>query len=109
MYHSRIQSEEVTALFEAILTLDSIEDCYRFFDDVCTIGEVQAMAQRLEVAKLLSAKVTYSAIVERTKASSATISRVNKCLLYGAEGYTTALARLQKAGKAAPVSTVPEE
>ena len=96
MYHSRIESSEVTALFEAILTLRSIEDCYRFFDDVCTIGEVQAMAQRLEVAKLLSAGVTYASIVERTKASSATISRVNKCLLYGAEGYVTVLGRLRE-------------
>ena len=71
------------------------EDCYRFFEDICTINEIHAIAQRLQVAKLLSKKKTYSEIEEVTKASTATISRINKCLLYGADGYKYVLDRLE--------------
>ncbi len=74
-------------LFEAILQLKDIGDCRKFFEDVCTISELQAISQRLEVAKLLSIGKNYQDISQKTGASTATISRVNKCLNYGAGGY----------------------
>lgn len=93
-YQSKIKSKETDDLFRAILTLQTEEECYRFFEDLCTIKELQSIAQRLQVAKLLREKKTYNEIEEITKASTATISRINKCLLYGADGYTTILSRL---------------
>jgi len=81
-------------LFAAILTLKTIEECYQFFEDICTIGEIKAMAQRLEVARMLSSGSIYDEIVAKTGASTATISRVKRCLYYGADGYKTVLARL---------------
>lgn len=81
-------------LFEAILTLESKEECYRFFEDICTINEMQSIAQRLYIAKLLHEDKTYLEIEELTKASTATISRINKCLKYGADGYQTVLNRM---------------
>lgn len=95
-YHSKLESEEITGLFEAILTLENIEECYRFFEDVCTINELQALAQRLEVAKMLDRKRTYIEIADKTGASTATISRVNRCLHYGADGYNLVLNRLKE-------------
>ncbi len=95
MYESKSKNPETDHLFEAILELQSVEECYRFFDDLCTIREVAAMAQRLEVAKMLRQKVTFNAIAEKTGASTATIARVNKCLVYGADGYKTILERLE--------------
>ena len=95
-YSSKFGSKEIDALFEAVLVLEDREDCYRFFEDLCTINEIQAMAQRLEVAKLLKEKKTYTEIEQKTKASTATISRINKCLNYGAEGYKRILERLDK-------------
>jgi TrpR-related protein YerC/YecD len=83
-------------LFQAILALQTEEECYQFFEDVCTIGEIKAMAQRLEVARLLKAGVIYDDIVATTGASTATISRVKRCLFYGADGYKTVLARLDE-------------
>lgn len=94
-YHSKFKCEEIDELFKAILLLENEEDCYRFFEDICTINEIKAIAQRLQVAKLLSQKKTYSEIEELTKASTATISRINKCLVYGAEGYQRLLARME--------------
>lgn len=91
MYESRIKSEQADLLMKAILKLESVEDAYRFFEDVCTIAEVRSIAQRLEVATLLREHVTYQEIARQTGASSATISRVNRALLYGAEGYTRVL------------------
>jgi len=91
MYESRIRSEQADLLMEAILQLKSTEDAYRFFEDICTIAEVRSMAQRLEVAKLLRDRVTYQEIARQTGASSATISRVNRALLYGADGYSRVL------------------
>ena len=82
-------------LFSAILKLSTIEECYNFFDDLCTIKEVQDMAQRLEVAKMLNENVSYIKISEKTGASTATISRVNKCLVYGSDGYKLALEKLE--------------
>ncbi|MBQ9179899.1 MAG: TrpR-like protein YerC/YecD [Firmicutes bacterium] len=96
-YKSKFKSKEIEGLFEAILTLKNEEDCYRFFEDVCTVNEIRAIAQRLQVAKLLNEKKTYTEIENETKASTATISRINKCLLYGADGYKLVLERL--AGK----------
>ncbi|MBQ2866868.1 MAG: TrpR-like protein YerC/YecD [Firmicutes bacterium] len=93
-YQSKFQNKEVDDLFQAILALENEEECYRFFEDICTIKELQSIAQRLQVAKLLREKKTYSDIEEITKASTATISRINKCLNYGSDGYKLILDRL---------------
>lgn len=95
MYNSKLRNKDTDKLFEAILSLKNIDECYRFFEDVCTVGEISAMTQRIIVAKLLSEKETFSSIADKTGASSATISRVNKCLLYGAEGYKMVLERIK--------------
>ena len=95
-YESKLKREDVDELFKAILSLENEEECYRFFEDICTINEINAITQRLQVAKLLSEKRTYSEIEETTKASTATISRINKCLTYGADGYKRVLERLQE-------------
>ena len=88
-YQSKFKREDIDELFAAILLLETEEDCYRFFEDICTINEIHA------IAKLLSKKKTYSEIEEVTKASTATISRINKCLLYGADGYKYVLDKLE--------------
>ncbi len=93
-YNSKIKSKQADALFEAILQLETLEECYRFFEDVCTIKEVQAIAQRLEVAKLLKANKTYNEIEDETGASTATISRINRSLNYGVDGYNIVLKKL---------------
>ena len=94
MYQSKLQSEAADRLFEAILSLQSTEECYRFFEDLCTVTELRALSQRMEVAALLREGETYTAIAEKTGASTATISRVNRRLSYGADGYETVLRRL---------------
>jgi TrpR-related protein YerC/YecD len=81
-------------LFQAVLLLETQEECYQFFEDICTISEIKALAQRLEVARMLKHRLTYDEIVARTGASTATISRVKRCLFYGADGYKTILTRL---------------
>ena len=93
-YQSRSRNDETDQLVAAILSLQTPEDCYRFFDDVCTINEIQTIAQRLEVAKQLKEGKTFSVIAESTGASTTTISRVNRCLNYGADGYRLVLDRL---------------
>ncbi|HHU17029.1 MAG: YerC/YecD family TrpR-related protein [Anaerovoracaceae bacterium] len=93
-YISKFKSAEIDELFKAILALETEEDCYRFFEDVCTINEIHSIAQRFHVAKLLYEHKTYNEIEELTKASTATISRVNKCLVYGADGYRRILERI---------------
>lgn len=93
-YESKFKRDDIDELFRAILLLQDEEDCYRFFEDVCTVNEIHAIAQRLQVAKLLSEDKTYSEIEAITKASTATISRINKCLVYGADGYKRILKRL---------------
>ena len=93
-YESKLKRDDIDQLFDAVLTLEDREDCYRFFEDICTINEIHAISQRLQVAKLLSEKKTYSEIEAITSASTATISRINKCLLYGADGYKRVLERL---------------
>ena len=94
MYEPRIQSEQADLLMKAILKLETVEDAYRFFEDICTIAEVRSMAQRLEVAVLLREHVTYQEIARQTGASSATISRVSRALNYGSGGYEMILERL---------------
>ena len=88
--------EQDSLLFEAVLALKDQEECRAFFQDLCTVAELRAMAQRLEVAQLLSQGLIYNDILQRTGASSATISRVNRALQYGADGYKAVLPRLSK-------------
>ena len=88
--------DQTALLFEAILSLRSQEECRAFFQDLCTVAELRAMAQRLVVAQLLDEGLIYNDILKRTGASSATISRVNRALQYGADGYKTVLPRLPK-------------
>ena len=95
-YESKFKRDDIDELFDAVLTLEDREDCYRFFEDICTINEIHAIAQRLQVAKLLSQKKTYNEIEELTNASTATISRINKCLVYGADGYKRVLKKLSE-------------
>ena len=97
-YASKFKSEEIDELFRAVLLLEDEEDCYRFFEDICTINEIHAIAQRLQVAKLLSEGKTYNEIESITKASTATISRVNRALLYGSDGYGMVFERLEEKG-----------
>lgn len=89
-------SPEFDNLFRAILTLETEDECYKLFEDICTVKELEAIAQRLEVAAQLSSGKNYNAVSEITGASSATISRVNKCLLYGQGGYEMVLARMEE-------------
>ncbi|AFK87559.1 MULTISPECIES: YerC/YecD family TrpR-related protein [Thermoanaerobacterium] len=96
MYDSKIRDENVDKLFEAILMLKDMEECYRFFEDIATINEVKSLAQRLQVAKMLRDRKTYIEIAEKTGASTATISRVNRALNYGANGYNLILDRLKE-------------
>lgn len=91
---SKLKNKETDELFEAILSLEDLEECYRFFEDICTIKEIKSITQRLQVAKFLRLEKTYNEIEELTGASTATISRVNRVLNYGEEGYTIALDRL---------------
>ena len=93
-YNSKIKSEQVDNLFKAILKLETIDECYRFFEDICTIKEIQSIAQRLEVARLLTLNYTYSEIEKETGASTATISRINRSLNYGVDGYKIVFERL---------------
>lgn len=82
-------------LFRAVLTLKNLEECYEFFEDICTVNELKALSQRLQVARMLEDGESYDTIVETTGASTATISRVKRCLVYGADGYKTVLARMK--------------
>ena len=94
MYASRLKSERADLLARAFLSLESEEDCYRLFEDLFTIREVQDLSSRIEIALMLRDKVTYSEIVEKTGASTATIGRVNRALNYGADGYARILDRI---------------
>ena len=90
-------------MYKAILTLNTVEELMKFFDDLCTVSELQAMEQRYQVAVLLSEGMIYNDILEKTGASSATISRVNRSLQYGEDGYSVAFRRLRKRKKNEPV------
>ena len=92
----KLKDDLTDQLFSGILLLETEEECYQFFEDVCTISELKSLAQRLEVARMLKHGHTYDKIVERTGASTATISRVKRCLHYGADGYKVVLARLDE-------------
>ena len=96
MFSSRLKSDRADMLARAFLSLESEEDCYRLFEDLFTIREVQDLSQRLEVAQLLNDKATYTEIVEKTGVSTATIGRVNRALTYGAGGYQRVLKALSK-------------
>lgn len=91
-----IRKEEVNQLFKAILLLENIEECYSFFEDICTINEILSLSQRFEVAKMLRQQKTYLEIAEKTGASTATISRVNRSLNYGNDGYDLVFGRMGK-------------
>ena len=94
MFEPKIRSSQTDMLMKAVLALDNEEDAYRFFEDLCTIPEIRSIAQRLEVAVLLRRGETYQKIAEQTGASSATISRVNRSLSYGADGYDRVLRKM---------------
>lgn len=93
---NKLHTKEVDTLFEAILSLNSVEECYKFFEDACTIKEVLEIAQRLKAAQMLTEGVNYAVISKDTGMSTATISRVNRCLEYGNGGYAMILERLSK-------------
>ena len=92
--NKKIRNEEVDDLFRAILTLKTPEECYRFFEDVCTVNELLSLSQRYEVAKMLREKKTYLEIAEKPGASTATINRVNRSLNYGSDGYDMVFSRM---------------
>ena len=94
--NKKIHTEAVDQLFEAILALKNKDECYDFFEDLCTVNEILSLSQRFEVAAMLREHETYLKIAEQTGASTATISRVNRCLEYGASGYRLVLDRLKK-------------
>lgn len=91
-----IKSAEVDRLFEAVLSLKDEKECYAFFEDICTVNELHSLAQRLQVATMLRDQNTYLEIAEKTGASTATISRVNRSLNYGTDGYDMVLERFKK-------------
>ena len=94
--NSKLKNKNTDMLFEAILQLKNTEECYDFFEDLCTVPELRAMSQRLVVARRLTQKTVYNAIVEETGASTATISRVNRSLTYGCDGYKMVFERMDK-------------
>jgi TrpR-related protein YerC/YecD len=96
-YSGKLKDNLLDRLFEAILALQNTDECYRFFEDLCTVAEIKSMAQRFEVAKMLELNCTYGEIVSRTGASTATISRVKRALNYGADGYKLVIGRIRKA------------
>ncbi|MDD6212582.1 MAG: YerC/YecD family TrpR-related protein [Clostridiales bacterium] len=94
--NKKIKTEAVDHLFQAILQLQSVDECYAFFEDVCTVNELLSLSQRYDVAKMLREGRTYLEIAEKTGASTATISRVNRSLNYGSDGYDLVFRRLQE-------------
>ncbi|MDI3481465.1 MAG: hypothetical protein PWQ97_1120 [Tepidanaerobacteraceae bacterium] len=92
----KLKDPNIDRLFDAVLLLQTREECYRFFEDICTIGEIRSLAQRLQVAEMLKSGHTYTDIARITGASTATISRVKRYLNYGANGYNMILERLEK-------------
>ena len=96
MFESRLKSQQADLLAKAFLSLESVEDCYRLFEDLFTIREVQDLSSRMEIALMLRDKVTYNEIVEKTGAATATIGRVNRALNYGAGGYQRVMDKMKK-------------
>lgn len=93
---NKIQDENIDYLFRGILTLETLEDCYHFFEDLCTVSELQEMSRRMKAARMLKDNYIYSDISEQTGLSTATISRVNRCLKYGSDGYIKVLQSLDR-------------
>lgn len=91
-----VHTQESDNLFKGILSLENIDECYAFFEDLCTVNELLSLSQRFEVAKMLREHHTYHEVAEATGASTATISRVNRCLNYGLDGYETVLSRIEE-------------
>lgn len=91
----KVHTQEAERLFEGILCLETVEECYAFFEDLCTVNELLSLGQRFEVANMLREHCTYNEVAEATGASTATISRVNRCLNYGQDGYITVIDRLK--------------
>lgn len=96
MQIDKLRGKETDQLFKSILSLRDLDECYRFFDDLCTVNEISSLAQRLEVARMLEEGKTYHKIENETGASTATISRVKRCLNYGNDDYTMALNRIKE-------------
>ena len=94
--NNKLKNENTDFLFNAILKLENMEECYKFFEDLCTVIELKALSQRIVVAKMLSEKKVYSDIVKETGASTATISRVNRSLTNGCDSYEMIFARLEE-------------
>ncbi|MBQ2800795.1 MAG: TrpR YerC/YecD [Lachnospiraceae bacterium] len=97
--NKKLRSEAADQLFDAILSLETREECYAFFEDICTVNELLSLSQRLEVAGMLREKKTYLEIAEKTGASTATISRVNRSLNYGNDGYDLVFERMNSSGE----------
>lgn len=97
--NQKLRDDRMDDLFSAILSLKTLEECYSFFEDLCTVSELKAMEQRWQVARMLDEGVVYSEIAARTGASTATISRVNRALNYGSDGYRLALGRTEEQGE----------
>ena len=91
-----MNDKNIEALLSAVLTLKSMDECRRFFTDLCTISELKSMSQRMEVALMLKEGCVYTDIAEKTGASTATISRVNRCINYGSDGYNLVIERMEK-------------
>ncbi|MDD6673441.1 MAG: YerC/YecD family TrpR-related protein [Eubacteriales bacterium] len=94
--NNKLQNENMDFLFKAILSIETLEECYDFFEDLCTVQELKTLSQRIVVAKMLSEKSVYTDIVEQTGASTATISRVNRSLQYGCDGYDKIFERINE-------------
>lgn len=95
----KIKSPITDKLFECVLAMENIEECYQLFEDLCTVHEINVIAQRMAVAEMLDRKCTYIEIAEKTGASTATISRVNRALIYGTDGYKLAIDRVAEKHK----------
>ena len=95
MYKSKLQNPETDQLLKAVLSLETMEECYRFFENICTISELRSIAQRLDVARMLREGMTYTSIAEKTGASTATISRVNRSLQFGSNGYRLVFEKME--------------
>lgn len=95
----KVHTKELDDLFACILQLENLEECYQFFEDLCTVKELQSLGQRLEVARMLRNNLKYMEVVNKTGASTATISRVNRCLNYGTDGYELVISRLEQKEK----------
>ena len=93
--NSKIKDESVDFLFQAILSLKTVDECYNFFEDLCTVKEISDMAQRLEAAKMLLDGSTYDQIVKAVEISTATISRINRCIQYGSGGYRATIEKVR--------------